>query len=70
VSGLTPVRPFHIIGSSSDHIILDTQNAVLVPGDEVRFYMDYGAMLRAMTSPYVYKTYVHGAATTKPYKQQ
>jgi len=70
VSGLTPVRPFHIIGSSSDHIILDTKDAVLAPGDEVRFYMNYGAMLRAMTSPYVYKTYVHGAATTEPYKQQ
>ena len=60
VSGLSPVQPpFEIIGSSSDHIIIDTKNICLKPGDEVSFSLTYGAMLSAMTSPYVHKTYIH-----------
>lgn len=59
VSGLVPVQPFEIIGSSSDHIIIDTKNTALKPGDEVRFSLNYGAMLSSMTSPYVYKTYIN-----------
>ncbi|GER67339.1 amino-acid racemase [Weizmannia acidilactici] len=71
VPGLTPVQPFEILGSSSDHIILDTKDAILKPGDEVRFYMNYGAVLTAMTSPYVHKTYVYPDAKTREwYKQQ
>lgn len=65
VSGLTPVRPFEILGSSSDHVIVDTKNTVLKPGDEVRFALNYGAMLSAMTSPYVYKTYVTSPGKTR-----
>ena len=30
-------------------------------GDEVRFDLDYGAMLQAMTSPYVAKIYLNRA---------
>lgn len=59
VSGLTPLLPVDIIGSSSDHIILDTKNIHLKPGDEVRFSLDYGAMISAMTSPYIVKKYLH-----------
>ncbi|MFL0361408.1 alanine/ornithine racemase family PLP-dependent enzyme [Pseudobacillus sp. 179-B 2D1 NHS] len=59
VSGLVPVQPFEIIGSSSDHIIIDTKNTALKPGDEVRFSLNYGAMFSSMTSPYVYKTYIN-----------
>ncbi|KKB37412.1 alanine/ornithine racemase family PLP-dependent enzyme [Bacillus thermotolerans] len=62
VSGLTPPKPFEILGSSSDHIILDTKKVPLRPGDEVKFSVDYGAMLSAMTSPYVYKKYVYTSA--------
>ncbi|MBB5324096.1 putative amino acid racemase [Anoxybacillus tepidamans] len=58
VSGLTPLLPVEILGSSSDHIILDTKNMDLKLGDEVRFSLDYGAMLSVMTSPYVHKKYI------------
>ena len=56
VSGLTPLKPLEIIGSSSDHIILDAKIIDLKPGDEVAFSLNYGAMLSAMTSPYVNKS--------------
>lgn len=57
VSGLTPLIPVEILGSSSDHIILDAKQLKLKPGDEVRFAMNYGALLSVMTSIYVHKTY-------------
>jgi ornithine racemase len=59
VSGLTPLLPVEIIGSSSDHIILNTKDILLKPGDEVKFSLDYGALLSVMTSPYIYKKFLH-----------
>ncbi|MEC8956789.1 MAG: alanine/ornithine racemase family PLP-dependent enzyme [Nitrospinota bacterium] len=42
-----------IIGSSSDHIILDGENHNLEVGDEIKFSLDYSGILAAMTSPFV-----------------
>lgn len=58
VPGLTPLLPIDILGASSDHIILDTKNIELKVGDEVKFTIDYGALISLMTSPYVYKKYL------------
>lgn len=58
VSGLTPLIPVEILGSSSDHIILDSKHVRLKPGDEVPFSVDYGALISAMTSPYVHKIFI------------
>lgn len=58
VPGLTPPSPLEILGSSSDHIILDTKNIQFKPGDEIEFSLNYRAMLSAMTSPFVYKKYI------------
>ena len=55
VSGLTPRLNVEIIGASSDHIIVDTKKLELKVGDELEFKMNYGALLSAMTSPYVTK---------------
>lgn len=57
VSGLTPRLDVDILGSSSDHTVLNIKNAGLQVGDEVTFDLDYGALLLAMTSPYVSKEY-------------
>lgn len=57
VSGLTPVHDFEILGSSSDHILLNTKGCDLKLGDEVAFHLNYGALLSVMTSPYVMKNY-------------
>ena len=55
VSGLTPELDVDIIGSSSDHIIVDTKKLDLKVGEELEFKMNYGALLSAMKSPYVNK---------------
>jgi predicted amino acid racemase len=62
-SGLTPPSGIKICGSSSDHLILDagkfdagkleTSTRRYSVGDEIRFDVNYSALLRAMTSPYV-----------------
>lgn len=46
-----------ILGASSDHMILDVTHASehLKVGDIVSFNLGYGAMLQAMTSPYIQK---------------
>ena len=56
-SGLTPRPPIDVIGASSDHIIVNAGRLSLEVGDEVEFDLDYGALLPAMTSPYVTKIY-------------
>jgi predicted amino acid racemase len=58
VTGLLPEADIEILGSSSDHTILDLKKTHLNVGDEVRFSLNYGALLSAMTSPYVFKHYI------------
>lgn len=58
VFGLKPLDPVEVLGSSSDHIVIDSTNSRLKLGDTISFSVDYGAMLSAMTSPYVAKKYM------------
>lgn len=58
VSGLKSNNAMEILGSSSDHIILDNENNNLQVGDEVNFNLDYGALLAAMTSPFIKKQFI------------
>lgn len=60
VSGLQSRDQLEILGSSSDHLILDSQNHHLEIGDEVNFGLDYGSLLAAMTSPFIQKTFING----------
>jgi len=53
--GLTPRSDVDILGASSDHIIVNTKNIELKVGNELEFDLNYGALLSAMTSPYVIK---------------
>lgn len=57
-SGLTAHDKLEILGASSDHLILDSQNHNLQIGDEVNFDLDYGGLLSAMTSPFIRKQFV------------
>jgi len=59
VSGLTPRSNIDILGTSSDHIIVNAKQIDLKVGNEVEFDLNYGALLSAMTSPYVIKKYVN-----------
>jgi predicted amino acid racemase len=58
VTGLQPILDIDIIGSSSDHTVIDAKENNLEVGDEVSFNLNYGALLSLMTSPYVYKQYI------------
>lgn len=58
VSGLRPSKDVEILGSSSDHIVLDSNNQNFKVGSEVKFNLDYGGLLSAMTSPFVKKKFV------------
>lgn len=50
--GLIPPVGFTVLSSSSDHLVLETPSRVPA-GTEVRFGMNYSALTRAMTSPFV-----------------
>ncbi|ADO77671.1 alanine/ornithine racemase family PLP-dependent enzyme [Halanaerobium praevalens] len=60
-SSLYPeLKGIEILGSSSDHLLLDLSNCKenLKYGDVLKFKVGYSALLRAMTSPYVAKNYL------------
>ncbi|MFC2169907.1 alanine/ornithine racemase family PLP-dependent enzyme [Acidobacteriota bacterium] len=59
LSGLIPQLDIDILGASSDHLIVDAKQTELKVGDEVEFDVDYGPMLAAMTSPYVWKRFLN-----------
>jgi predicted amino acid racemase len=58
VSSLKSNNSLEILGSSSDHIILNSKNNNLKVGDEVNFTLDYGGLLAAMTSPFIKKHFI------------
>lgn len=51
--GLTPPEGMLVLGASSDHLVLDPGDHAVDVGSEVRFGLGYGALVRAMTSPFV-----------------
>lgn len=51
--GLQPPPGTSVLGISSDHLVLDTGMEPLAVGSEVRFGLGYGAVLAAVTSPFV-----------------
>ena len=59
ISGLTPKLDLEILGSSSDHTVMDAKKVNLLVGDEVAFSVNYGALLSVMSSPNVFKKCIH-----------
>jgi predicted amino acid racemase len=57
-SSLIPKSKLEILGSSSDHIILDSNDHEFKVGDEVKFDLDYAGILAAMTSPFIKKIFI------------
>ncbi|WP_375003292.1 alanine racemase [Aeromicrobium sp. CTD01-1L150] len=51
--GLTAIAGIEVLGSSSDHLVLDVGDHDVAVGQELVFGLDYSALVRAMTSPYV-----------------
>jgi predicted amino acid racemase len=54
-SGLQPPPGIEILDSSSDHLIADSGRYPLSVGAEITFQLNYSALVRAMTSPFVAK---------------
>ncbi len=62
--GLVPPAGIDILGASSDHLIVDTGRRRVSVGDEISFAINYSALLRAMSSPFVSQMFTR---QTKPY---
>jgi predicted amino acid racemase len=59
--GLEAPDGMEVLGASSDHLVLDTGPRSPAIGSEVRFQLNYAALLRAMTSPFVTRSISEGA---------
>ena len=57
MGGLQPSKGIEILGGSSDHLVVTSGIDNLAVGTELKFQLDYSALLRAMTSPFVGKSY-------------
>lgn len=55
--GLQAHRGVKVLDASSDHLIIESTENELFVGEEVTFELNYSALVRAMTSPFVSKTY-------------
>lgn len=53
--GLQAPAGIDVMGASSDHLILESHNFELSVGAEVAFQLNYSALVRAMTSPFIAK---------------
>ncbi len=55
--GLEPPQGMKILAASSDHLVMDVTdyNGGLEIGSEISFQLNYSALLRAMTSPFIAK---------------
>ena len=53
--GLCPPPGITVLGASSDHLVTDSRDYRLDVGSEVTFELNYSALVRAMTSPFVAK---------------
>ena len=54
--GLGAPQGMEILGMSSDHLVIDVGDHQVDVGDELRFGLDYSALVRAATSPFVTTT--------------
>ena len=53
--GLQAPAGIEILGTSSDHLVVESTKDDLFVGQQITFQIDYSALLRAMTSPFVSK---------------
>jgi len=55
--GLQAPVGIEILGASSDHLVIESTEDVLLVGEEVTFQLNYSALVRSMTSPFVSKEF-------------
>ncbi len=64
-SGLNLSDDLTLLGASSDHLILNSQQNDLKVGTEVYLSLNYGGLLSAMTSPFIKKYYTKNIQNPK-----
>jgi len=64
-SGLQAPTGINVLGASSDHLIMESDELKLSVGTEVTFQLNYSALVRAMTSPFIGKI-IKPAPTAHP----
>lgn len=55
--GMQAPRGISVLGASSDHLVIESTENKLLLGEEIIFQLNYSALVRAMTSPFVSKVY-------------
>jgi len=65
-SGLTPPSGIKILGSSSDHLVVDCGKGLPSMGSEMSFGVNYSALIRAMASPLVTNKFRHTQLVPAP----
>lgn len=65
LDGLRPAPGIEILGGSSDHLVVMSGRDDLAVGSELKFQLNYGALLRAMTSPLVRKSYTRAGNVSR-----
>jgi len=63
--GIETPNGMQILGASSDHLVLDTGLFRPQVGSELSFKLNYSALLRAMTSPFVARKILHHAGKSE-----
>jgi predicted amino acid racemase len=69
-TGLFPPLGIAILGTSSDHLMLDVSDHAVAVGDEIEFGIGYSALVAAMTSPFVAKSPRLGDPAAPPLLEQ
>jgi predicted amino acid racemase len=64
--GLVPPQDVEILEASSDHLVVKTNRYTYPVGSEMAFQLNYSALLRAMTSPFISKIWKNLTATMQP----
>nr|WP_313819585.1 alanine/ornithine racemase family PLP-dependent enzyme [uncultured Allomuricauda sp.] len=59
VSGITPKQKITVLGASSDHLLLDNTKTNLKVGDTMAFDLNYSALLRIFSTPYIAKNTIN-----------
>ncbi len=57
-TSITPRSTIKILGGTSDHLVIHSENREIKVGEELKFDLNYSALLRTFTSPYVKKVYL------------
>ena len=64
--GIVAPDSFEILGASSDHLVLRCVNGAPRVGEELRFELNYSALMRSMSSPFVTRRYLRSDDNRSP----